>query len=263
MNKALKILLLLLLSGTPIAHPLDDAWLTASIIPLGMSPDGRYLAYLERFSIPGEEEQTAAYSCAFFIIDVPANQYAIRPLYVQHQERQTFSPGMEMFSFREYELRKKLMDQAESHLKDFDIQAGVWPSFYAGSGEDNHQRYFELIWHEGGGHGIELIVRNVLVSADPEKKMLDMRVQVARSSLQKELILQKDTTLPPWRSRCTDYRIDSVYFYKTRNRVYLVCFLKLTLKGRIPYVQYMCVTGDVTEIWDAAIKYQPDFTDGG
>ena len=261
--KALSLLFLVLITAQGFSQGSVHRY--SAIIPLGISSDGRYIAYLERFIQPSEEEGSTIFVCAFFIVDVPMNKYAISPLYVQAEENFSLYPGLAVYSFQEYELRKRLMAQAEGYLKEFGIQVGIWPSYYWGIGVDDYRRYYELIWHEGGGHGVELLVENSPYPDDPEKKMLDLRLQVGQASLEKEMILQKDTRFPGWRSQCTEYRIAAVYFFQEKGSTYIVTFLRLTLEGTgtYNYNRFMCVTGDVTEIWEAALSFQPDFSELG
>ena len=155
------------------------------------------------------------------------------------------------------------MSQATQYLDRYRIQAGVWPALVSGTGVDSHRRYYELIWNEGGGHGVELLAVRVPEPGDPAKKLLDLRVRIGQCSLEKEAILQKDSRLPAWRSACIDYSIADSYFYKTADKIYVVCFLLLTLGVERPYQRVMCVTGDITQLWEAALRYEPDFNDGG
>ena len=110
---------------------------------------------------------------------------------------------------------------------------------------------------------MEVLATGIPAPGDPDRKRLDLRIRLSRCSLQKEIILQKDSRLPEWRRACTDYSLLDTYFYRAADKIYTVCFLVLTMSGEQPYQRIMCVTGDVTDLWQAALSYQPDFSKSG
>lgn len=69
--------------------------------------------------------------------------------------------------FAEQTLRVECMERSQALLDRFAIRAGLWPARFAGRGAGPYSRYFELIWQEGGGQGLELRAANIPLAEDP------------------------------------------------------------------------------------------------
>ena len=227
----------------------------SKVIPLGISGNEKYFSFVELFS--PYQEFSNMYFKAFarlYIIDVPGNSFATKPVTVDTDVHNN-PLDQDCFSFFEYELLRKLMNETSGLLQKYDINYGVLPvevsPFIEGDMDTSREQVFHLFNGEMG----ELASVKLYIREQNPSSLLDIRIS-STGTEKVEQILQKDKKTPKWRTNTREYRIDKVYFYGNSNK-YIIVFIKVIFPAQngMEDTRYMCVTGKINRVWENAFKW--------
>ncbi len=229
----------------------------SKIILIGLSPNEQYFSYIELYSpFQGFSENYKAFA-RFVIVDVPKNEYAITPIQVSTYVKNN-PLDQDCFSFFEYVLLLNLMKKAKPKLEDFGIIPGVLPVKALPFRDRNSNTTEFQRFHLFNGEMGNLAQLELEIMKCQTPGTLDIRLR-SRNKKRVEVILQKDKKVPKWRSNVKNYRIAQVYFYGNHKK-YIVVFIKLVFKLQNGKTEdrYMCVTGEITRVWENAFKWSDE-----
>ena len=230
---------------------------SSGVILIGISDNERYLAYVEVYSPFQEFSEEYRVFAEFFIIDIPRNSYAIKP--IPEQVIVQNSPmDQDCFNFFRYELLSDLMKRARPMLDKFDILPGVLPVRVLPYREEGADASKIQSFHLFNGEMGNLAAITLRILKQSQANLLDIRIR-SQAAEEMEQVLQKDTKAPAWRASAKDYRIDRTYFYGNSKK-YIVVFVEVVFEHDTEKEEkrYMCVTGEVSKIWDNAFNWSED-----
>ena len=227
----------------------------AKVIPLGISRNEKYFSFVELFS-PYQEFSNMYYKAfaRLYIIDVPGNSFAYKSVTVTIEVHNN-PLDQDCFSFFEYELLKKLMNETSGLLQKYDINYGVLPVEVSPFIEGDMDISKEQVFHLFNGEMGELASVKLYIREQNPPSLLDIRI--SSTGIEKvEQILQKDKKTPKWRINAREYRIDKVCFYGNSNK-YIIVFIKVIFPSQngMEDTRYMCVTGKINKVWENSFKW--------
>jgi predicted secreted protein len=212
---------------------------------IGFSKDGRYLAFEEY----GTQDGSGFPYSSYYFIDVAKNAFAAKSINVR----------IDTETATERQARAKAKLQAAASLRKFrivdrntgtlvvnrlltDVSAN---HFYSEGGGDQKINFAEVVgsMYRRGDYDLTLKSRKATtkdcgyLGDDRDPQMLELSLYDREQ--QKDIVLQKDSSLPKARGCPTDYAIQHVYLYEGSIAVFLNTY-HMGFEG--PDMRYMAIT---------------------
>ncbi len=204
---------------------------TSELNILGFSEDGKHIA----FEYYGASDGSGFPYYDFFIVNVPRNKYAIRPM------RKTISDDTPLNSeeLNVDKFRAQFSTKTSAMLKKYNISKQFTGTEITLNKPEQINKTTSRFPFKYDSRDYSLTLKQITTDKDchyGKGKYFDLRLQ--RNG--KEIILQKDTRIPKSRGCPLDYYIVKVLVYKG----YIAVFINVSLPGfEGPDIRQMVVTG--------------------